>query len=193
MALNKEQFRTILRKNPAGLTCFFVCLVMAGFTYWRSDAIPDAEVRLETNASLVSRLNQNLSNSAHLKEQYDQLIEAATGLETRVIKASAIADNQRYFYRIETSTATKLIDLRQTTTEVVPVPGSFFRPVGFTVVVQGDFHHTLSFLRALEGGNYFTRISSISLVPSSTAAPGESDAQVAMLTMSINLDLLGVP
>ncbi len=193
MALTKENIGVVLRKNPVGVSCFVLSLGVLVFAYLRSDAIPEAEATLGTNTSMVDRLNQNISNSAHLKEQYDLLLESARKLEKRVATASALADNQRYFYRLEASTGAKLIDLRQIPSDTVPAKGTYYKPVTFNVVVQGDYERTFAFLRELENGTYISRINSVSLAPAGASQALTAETQGYPLTMSINLDLVGVP
>jgi hypothetical protein len=193
MALTKEHLGSLLRKNPVGVACFVLSLGIAVFAYLRSDAIPEAEATLLTNSSMVDRLNQNISNSTHLKDQYDLLLDSARKLEKRVAIASALADNQRYFYRIEASTGVKLIDLRQTPSDTVPPKGTYYKPINFTVSIQGDYERDFAFLRELENGTYVARINSVTLVPSSASQAITAETQGYPITMTINLDLVGVP
>lgn len=193
MALTKEHLGSLLRKNPVGVACFVLSLGIIIFAYLRSDAIPEAEATLLTNSSMVDRLNQNISNSTHLKEQFDLLKDSARKLEKRVAIASALADNQRYFYRFEASTGVKLIDLRQTPSDSAPPKGTYYKPVNFTVSIQGDYERDFAFLRELESGTYVSRINSVTLTPSAASQAIAAETQGYPITMTINLDLVGVP
>lgn len=200
MAINKDKFSSLLKKNPLGVACAVLCLGLGVAGYIRMDMIPEMDTQLETNTAMVDRLTLNLNYSTHLQAQYDELIDSAKRMEPRIVKLSALADNQRYFYKIEASTGAKLIDLRQNTNTLTNEKDAkkgtgYYQPISFTVVIQGDFAKSLAFLRELEAGQHFSRITSVTVSPAAAVQSENPQADVpgSLLTTSINLDLLGTP
>lgn len=191
MPITKEKFVALLKKYPVAVGCGVLSFSLAAFAYLRSDALPQAEAELTTTSALADRLSQNIVNSAHLKDQLESIKGSASTLSARILKNSAIADNQRYFYRLESACGVKLIDLRQGA--ALEIKGlSLYQAVPFNVVVQGPFSRVTSFLRELESGQHFCRLASVVLSP---AAGGStpSDTDSVTLTMSINVEIIGVP
>jgi len=64
--------------------------------------------------------------------------------------------------------------------------------VPYIVAVQGDYAQIMTFLRHIESGMHYCRITSASITPSTRAStPGESSE--GLLTLNLNLEFLGQP
>ena len=105
-------------------------------------------------------------------------------LEGRLIKASQLATNLQYFYRLESDTGLKLTDVRQN--QVGRTGTSLYIGIPYSVTFQGNFKQVLEFLQRIESGKYFSKFSSISFNKTTGATGG-------MLNVSMNIELLGTP
>jgi hypothetical protein len=202
--ITNEQVYAFIKKNPIGVSCGIICIALAVFYYFRMDEVPAATAELEAANAEASRLSLNIKNAAQLRENLDLMVDASKKIDARVLRVSSLATNQQQFYKIEAETGTKLVDLRQ---NVLPSAEkgkkpSIFLTVPFTVVVQGDFPRIVSFLQHLENGPFFCRVITASLSSStaggasapasSPASPGE-DVPGASLTLTLNLEIVGLP
>lgn len=190
--ISNDQLKAFLRKNPVSISCVALCAVLGGYAFYTSDDIPEAEAELQKQSETLERHTLNVTYSTHLRDQYDQLVAAGKAAEARMVRMTALADNQRLFYRLETKTGVKLLDPRQNTTSGKLAPNTTYMPISFEVSIQGTYDRCVNFLRELESGANYTRINSVFVQPTGATPPGE-DPSVAQLTMRINLDFLGMP
>lgn len=191
MAIDKEKILALVRKNPVGFICGALCLVLIGWGYYRMDALPEAEAELERKSAEADRLANNIKHSAQLKEQLDIAVKASKAInDGRLARASELATNLQYFYKLEADTGVKLIELRQN--QVTKPKTGNFSPIPFSVAVQGDYQHLIEFLRRLENGIHFCRIMSATLA-ASVASGGEDLSSANLLTINLQIELLGLP
>ena len=185
--MSNEQLIALLKKNPVSVGCGLLSLLIAVAIYFRSDLVPEAAKLLEQKTAEGERLNANVTNAAQLPEQLAAITEARTEIEKRLVRASELAKNYQYFYRLEAETGAKLLSFRQ---NPVPAPKPGAKPgligVGYTLSFQGPYFTVMEFLRRLESGTHFARITQagIGLTGNNRTGP---------LTISVSLELLGQP
>ena len=117
---------------------------------------------------------------------------ATKEVEQRLVRASQLAINLQYFYKMEAESGVKILDVRQNPLPAGPRPGPRATYVGvpYSVSVQGTFTQTLSFLKRIENGRHFSRFLSVSY----TKAGGTEAALTGeLMNLTINLELLGQP
>lgn len=191
MAITNEQVVALLKKNPVVSGAVFVGVLLLVAIYLRMDAMPAAIAELETKSAEGRRLAENIKNSAQLPEQLAALTQAGKEIEARLLRASQLANNLQYFYRLESDTGVKLLDLRQSATPRAPANATKV-PVGFTVSVQGNYQQVFDFLRRLESGTHYCRVQSASFSP--LAEAGEASlTRPTSARLTLNLELLGTP
>lgn len=183
---NQEAIAAV-KKNPISVGCTALSLLLAAGIYFRSDAIPEAEADLTQKSAQAERITMNIQYSAQLKEQLEAVTEANKEILSRIVHASQLGNNTQYFYKIESDTGVKIIDLRQTTPAVVtkPAKGNYI-PVAFTVTVQGTIVQVLEFLRQVENGAHYSRVLSAS-------CNGNTATRNSPLVLALSLELLGTP
>lgn len=170
-----------IKKNPISVGCGVLSLVLAAAIYLRSDAIADANQTLDQKTAEGQRYALNRTNSAQLNDQLEALTAADKVIESRLIRASDLGINQQFFFKLESESGVKLLDLRQSSR---PGPGGkAYVPIGFNVSLQGDFEHVIKFLRLLEDGAHYCRIDTATC----------SGNRAGGLTLTLTLDLLGTP
>jgi hypothetical protein len=184
--MTNEEAMVMLKKNPISFGCGALAFLLSVGIYLRSEALPDAEADLTQKSAAAERIASNLKYSAQLKEQFDALVAANAAVDARIVRASQLGANTQYFYKLESDTGVKILDLRQTTASVTKPAKGTYAPVGFSVTVQGTFAQVVEFLRQVENGAHYSRV----LTASCSTNAGNRNAP---LTLALSLDLLGLP
>lgn len=176
----------LLKKHPIGFGCALLSIACAVALYLRSGNIEASQAELEARSAEAAKMTANIRNSAGLPEQVAELQGITKELESRLLKASQLAVNLQYFYKLETENEVKLIDIRQNA--VRRNTRTAYQGVPFTVSVQGSFAQVMNFLNRLQNGRHFCRIGTTNFTKSAGA-----DAGAPVVNLSINLELLGQP
>jgi hypothetical protein len=113
MTTSGKDIGATFKKHPVGFGCGLLCLLLIVGIYYRRSEIPARESLLEQRTAEGQRLSQNLRNSSQLKEHHDALVLANAEIDKRAVGLSGLATNLAYFYRLESETGIKLLDLRQ--------------------------------------------------------------------------------
>lgn len=178
-----------LKKQPIGTACGIVCILCGVALYIRGDKIAENKQRFDEKSAEAQKIAANVRNGANLPQQVATMQDAAKQLDSRLVRASQLAINQQYFYRLENETGVKLMEVR---------PGNIARsnaqkataysPVPFAVSIQGNFKQVFDFLQRLEKGRHFCRFASISF-----SKGGSGQDSTELLTVNMSLELLGTP
>jgi hypothetical protein len=192
MAISNEQLIGALKKYPIVVICIVLSLGVAVTAYLRADLASQAKVELEEMAKKGKRMAANIKNSSELDEQLQTMTAANHEIDGRLVRFSQLAGNLQYFYELEATTGTKLLDLRQLAS-AKKSPSKSFEPVNFSVAVSGTYPQLIEFLQRLEGGKHFCRILSASFMPLANDNGGLSLGRPEALTITLALDLLGQP
>lgn len=185
--MTNQELGAAIKRNPISFGCGVLSLLLIVAIYLRGDALPQAEAQLEQKLAEGEKIRLNIQNSAQLKEQADAIEAANKQIEQRIVRASQLGANTQYFYKLESDTGVKLIDLRQTTPATIakPAKGAYL-PVAFSVSIQSDLTHILEFLRQLESGVHYSRILT-------ATCSGNPSTRSAPLTLALTVELLGTP
>ena len=184
----------MIKKQPiafgAGLV-FIVCLVVY---YFEMDAVTDARTTFEEKDTQARRIAENVRHANGLAEQTAEMQELGKQFDARMVRASQLATNLQFFYRLENETGVKLLDVRQN--PVAPVrakgPKSAYVAVPFSVNVEGTYPQILAFLRRVEAGPGFARFATVTVNKSVGPRGGEA-MQSDRLTASFTVEMLGQP
>jgi hypothetical protein len=185
--MSNQALAATIKKNPVSFGCAALSCVLIAIIYFRGDLMAQAETLLAEKSAEGEKINLNIQYSAQLKEQTESVEAAVKTIESRIVRASQLGTNTQYFYRIESETGAKIIDLRQTTpaTAAKPAKGTYL-PVAFAVSVQGDLTKILDFLRHLENGAHYCRVLN-------ATCSGNTSTRTTPLTLALTLELLGTP
>lgn len=176
----------LLKKHPIGVTCGIISLVAGAVLFIRADTIDSTKSKLDEVTKQSEAMVSNVRNSAGLPQQVEAIEQATKQLESRLVKASQLATNLQYFYRLESDTGVKLTDVRQN--QVGRASGGLFIGIPYAVTFQGTFKQMLEFLQRIESGKHFSKYSSISF--NKTA---NTETAGGLLSVSLNIELLGTP
>jgi len=189
MSIDTQSIVTSVKKYPILVICGVVGIVLLITLYMRSDLMAVQKAELDKYSAESSRHRANIANSAQLQDQLDFLIQANNAVRDRALSTGGLAQNLQYFYRLEADAGVKYLDIRPGSTRAASTSvgkpaaaAATYVPLNYIINVQGDFVQIISYLRSLEQGAYFCRINS-------AMASGSG----SIITVNLNLDLLGVP
>jgi hypothetical protein len=184
--MTNEELLAFVRKNPLGIGCGGLALLLGGAIYYRGDAVPEAEAELTQKTTESERLIANNKNATQLQEHFDALVGANKAIDARIVRSSQFAKNLQYFYKLESETGVKLTtDPRISPASAKKDPKAAFVSIPCNLSVQGNLTQLLGFLRRLESGTHYCRVQTVSI-----ASAADRNAS---LNLSINLELLGLP
>lgn len=186
--MNPKALIAFLKKQPITLVCLAICVIAAGAIYYRRGALTDAKADLESKTDEGGRILTNVKNSTELAEQFAALNQSTQTIEARLVHAGDLALNLQYFYKLESDTHTKLVDLRQNGPSGKRAGN--YQGIDYTVATQGTYPQILDFLRRVEAGTHYSQIHALTLSRSGSA---EGGAPVKLITINLALSLLGVP
>ena len=195
MAISNEQLLGVIKKYPIVVLCIFLSLAVLVGAYLRADLTPKATQELDELAKKGKRMAANIKNASELDEQLEAMTEANKEISARLVRFDQLAVNLQYFYSLEASTGTKLVDLRQMGSLPLGKKGSqIFDSVSFSVSLMGTYPQLVEFLQRLEGGTHFCRIMSASFTPvANEGAAGLSLGRPESLILTLTLELLAQP
>ena len=192
--MNGQQLLGFFRRNPIGVVCGALSVVLAVLVYFRSDALASAEEKLEETTALGKRYAANLTHAAQLKEQYEGLVAANKAIEERFARASQLTQNLQYFYKLEADTGVRMtvtpVTQAQSVAAAMAAKKSLI-PVAFSVSVQGDYASVIEFLRRVEQGAYYSRVLTCTLNAAGMAGVDTGGARG--MTLGLSVELLGLP
>lgn len=185
--MTTQELSAGIKRNPVSIICAVLSVIFIAAIFLRNGLISEAETTLESKTAEGQKYATNIQYSAQLKDHVDDVTAANKEIESRIIRASQLGTNTQYFYKIESDTKIKMIDLRQLTPATVakPAKGAFL-PVSFAVSVQGDLNLVLTFLRQVENGAHYSRILNATL-------SGNPAQRNSPLTLALSVELLGTP
>jgi hypothetical protein len=192
MSLQNQDVINALKKYPLRFACGLIVLVVGGAMYVRSGGVAEMEQLLEQRTQEGTRQQANISNGLLLSDHLAAATHANQVIAGRAIEPRALADNLQYFYQLEASLGVKLIDLRQGSPSAARADRSYVT-VPFTVALDGTYPQLLQFLRELEAGELYVRFTQLTLTPQRDGSRGAGRGSEPLLTLSLNLDVLGRP
>lgn len=198
--MTNEELKIFVKKNPLGVTCGVVILLLVLAWFLRSgtaadlvgldlvDTAPAAEKELGEKTKEARGYETNARYAAQMKEHLEALAIANKEIDTRLVRAGQLAANYQIFYRLFAESGVKQSELRQI--GVAPAPKGAaakpFVPVAFAVTVTGNFNQIVHFLRLLETGSRYTRlVNAVCSVPSSD--------RNGPCTLALTVEILGLP
>jgi hypothetical protein len=185
--MSNEDLIAFIKKNVICVACVLASIAIGVTIYLRSDLLPEAEAVFADNNQKASLLAANIEDSEHLPDQHATLVAANQTIAARMVSVGQLAENEQYFYRIESDTGAKLLDLRQVpwTPPAKGAPKMTFYPVGFVLSAQGSFAQLLDMLRKIENGEHYSRVLTCNIHPL-------SEVRGSTLQMSLAIELLGI-
>ena len=141
----------------------------------------------DAKSAQAAKIVANVSASKNLAEQVKEIQAATKEMEGRLLQSGQLGINLQYFYKLETETGVKLVDVRPN--GISRNNQAAYLPVPFNVSIQGPYNKIMLFLARLENGPHFCHFNSATFAK---LASGEGASQ-NMMTLTLNLELLGQP
>lgn len=158
--------------------------------YVRSGEPRDLQADVEQKSAEAERISLNLKNAAQLPEQLNAITKAVETIDSRLVRASNLGENLKYFYLLESETGVKLLELNQT--GIVPPPPKgpkpIYSPVGFRFSVRGSYAGVMQFLQRVESGPRFARV-----LAASMSRSNDNNEPAGTVNLQCNVELLGLP
>lgn len=164
--------------------CGAVALLIGGFAGYRHLSLGESRELLDVRSAEGERMQANVSNSAMLKEQTEELANINRQILARSVKPENLGQNLQYFYKIESATEAKTTEVKQTYSPKAAQKSAYIQ-VPYSISLQCDFIAGLDFLRRVEKGEHIARVTNVVVTSSSEATAAN------IVNMSINLELLG--
>ncbi|MFT3868197.1 MAG: hypothetical protein QM715_06820 [Nibricoccus sp.] len=196
--MNLGIIKTTAKKYPLGTVAALVLIVMLSLLFVRRSAMADLRVSLELNTEESQRHLANISHSNQLAEHVQALENANRTIASRLVDPQNLAINLEYFYKLERETGVKLLDTRPALASSVlgkaaPTMKGGYKPVQYTVSLQGSYTRALTFLRRLEQGSYYCRVVTANCNPAqeeTNAAAGDKKTAPEII-LSLTVEILG--
>jgi Tfp pilus assembly protein PilO len=188
--MNAADLKAMAKKQPIGVVCGVIALACAVLLYMRSDKVEENRNLSGEKAKAARAILTNVANSKDLPQQTEAMQRAVKDLEGRLIHASQLAINLQYFYRLESETSVKLVDVHQGATGF-PRAGSGkagYTAITFAINIQGNFKQVLDFIQRIENGPRIARFNSVSFIK----AAGEN-VGADQFSVSMGIEFLGRP
>lgn len=186
------ELQALLKKHPLRAVAVAIIIACGVLLYVRSSAIAEKTEESTRLSEEASKMQANITNSSGLAEHTERIREATKEIDSRLVRASQLAINLQYFYRIEADSGVKILDVRQHS--VPPArPGAAkttYTGIPYNVSVHGTFAQTHSFLKRLENGRHFCRFLTVTYTKAGGAEGGSGGG---LMNLSINVELLGQP
>lgn len=179
------------KKQPIGFACGLICVLCAGWLYFRSGEIEIRQAEYEAKSAEAAKVGSNVSISKNLPEQVTELQTATKELESRLVKNGQLAVNLQYFYKLEAENEVKLLDVRQNALPRTAKTG--YVGIPYNVNVQGPYKNVMTFLQRLEKGRHFCRINNATFTKTAGASDGSLQGAASGMTLTLTLELLGLP
>ena len=184
--MTNEELKVFAKKHPIPVVGVAIVIAVALAVYFRSGDLPAAETELAKKSADAEKYALNITYAAQLKEQLDAITAANKKIESRLTRASQQGINTQYFYKIARETGVTIVSFGQGGSGAPKAAKAAYVPIGFVVAVTGSLPQLLDFLRQLEQGQHYCRITAGTVTASSVN-------RNLPLTLSLNLELLGQP
>ncbi|HTX65127.1 MAG TPA: hypothetical protein VMD31_05105 [Opitutaceae bacterium] len=192
MAITSKDLVAVLKKHPVAIGCGLLSVILLGASYWRSSEVSELADQLKQKEQEGGRILDDIRNGTNLAEQFDALAATTKELESRLVRSSERARNQQYFYRLESDTGVKELNLQPMGSGGAPVrgPKPIYLGVGYSISVQGDFRQIIDFTSRLESGQHFYRLVNASVTRDGVRGPTPGPGTI---TAALSLEFLGLP
>jgi Tfp pilus assembly protein PilO len=192
-----QSFLAYARRNPVMVVSIAIIILMSGASYYlwhRQKILTDEHAEIQRNGEDVL---QSLTSHARLTAEIATVKEALDYIDRNLINEGDLAENLGYFYQIETASRIRFSQLNQLSSQAQP-PGSYFKPVPFTLLATGTYRQIIRLLHELETGPRLLRIRTYALSQNGLgAATPEGSAPgaeaVDLVTLEANVELLARP
>lgn len=178
-----QQLVNAIKRAPILVICIvlFVALSVADYFLWerQKTLVSRHEEVRRSGESMFSAL----SSHSRLASELNTVEEALKQIDDNLIVEGDLAENQGYFFQIETLSRVHLTQLNQLSSQ--PSEDRPYKSVPFSMRASGTYPQLISFLRELESGPRQLRIRTFDF--------SRSDAKSKTLTLGLTVELLASP
>lgn len=185
----------LIKKQPLAFICGLVVVAAGAAFFLRGETVAEAQTLFQEKEDEAQKTEANARNSAGLAEAATEMQELGKQFDARLVRATQLATNLQFFYRLESDTGVKLTDVRQNA--IAPAkagaPKTAFVGIPFAATVQGSYAQVYDFIRRVESGPHFLRINQLTLSKVAPAGGPTAAAAGDQMTAQLQLEILGTP
>lgn len=184
----------LVKKQPIAFLCGLIVIASGAALFLRADTVQEAQTEFQNKDQEATKTETNARNTAGLAETTAEMREAGKQFDARLLRASQLANNLQFFYRLEADTGVKLLDVRQNAIPAAKpgVPRGTYVGIPFSASVQGSYAQVYDFIRRVEGGPHFLRVNQLTLSKLADAA-GPASLGADAMTAQLQVEILGTP
>lgn len=187
MSITAADLQERFRRYPIPVFSGLVVVACALNYYFRGDLITELEDERDQVGRQAMQIDENIVAGTKLDVHVEEIRAMAVQLDERVVQQAELAKNLNYFYGLEAATGVSLSDLRQgDATPIKDVENSPYVGVGYYVLLSGVFDQVVGYFDELENGSRIYQLNNFNLQQG-------RDAKEELVTLSLNLKLLGAP
>lgn len=165
MSIDSKRLLRLFRGQPIPAICGLVVFVLILAFYFRGASAVGVQSQLDERNKHYRDLKANVASSVKLDEDLRRLVEYNKKIADGALRVGDIVQNLQFFYKIESETGVKLVDLRQ---QVVPplskgASPSSYVGVGFSLSIEGDYEKIILFCDALKHSSALAKIANFSI------------------------------
>jgi len=186
MSIDTKKLTGLLKKNPSLAAASLAIFLLAMAFYFRFDQLDTYNDRLNDLKGNLNKLQRNITNSAQLERQLEEIKSINLKMEQAALRPSELARNLQYFYTLEAGNAVKLLDLRQQAVAASARGATLtlYAPITFSVNLAGDYDQLLTFTREVEKTFIGGKVLSASISPGS-ASDSQNPNKARLLSMVV--------
>ena len=190
MSLTGKDLVALYKKQPVGITCGLVSVGLLAFMFAvRSGAQEEAEKLRDEKRAEADRLANNIKYGKNLDAETATLAALNKEVLSRAIRPSDKPLNSQYFLKLADEAGVRSLGIpAQLGVLQKAAAKTNYAPIAYKITVQGEFPQITDYLRRVEHGGRFARVTDIKLRPSAREGPDASK-----LTLVLSLDLIGLP
>ena len=189
-----RQLLRFLKRHAFAAVCCVLTIGTVAAYFARMDLLDQARTEAGQLQKEAENMKRNLRNASGLKEQLADLQVLLSIVDARLVRPDDLASNLQYFYRLESETGAKILQLRQMTGSAPAGAKSSktaYRPVPYSVIIEGSFPQVMLFLTRLERGPHFNHTQVFTAQRGSTDSP--EGIRSGTVVVNLTIELLGTP
>lgn len=188
----------VFKQYPIATVSLIVAAVAFGTVYFRWMGQPDMQSRLDSLRNQWVAIETNVfKNSVNLEEHLEYVKTISQDARDRFINRPELGRNYRYFYGIENETGVRITALEQLPPpppapqrrgrgQEREAPPPVYSGIGYSMTIVGTYRQVLSFLHALENGQHFYRLNTMTLQP-------QAASEHSIISAALTFDVMGNP
>ena len=184
----------ILRRYPLACGGSLLLVIVLTVFALRYSLLGEAQQKSTELLAQAETFRRNAQNATGLDKEVETLKDGLVELQKRMISPDDVATNQQYFYKMEADCGVKISRLNlQTLAKAGKTAATSFRPIGFSLALEGGMARLLAFVRSLESGSRPYSLTGFNMVRGTGQTTSPEGTAVGVVVLTLNFELLSPP